>query len=67
MKFKLYTDIKIGRINGIYRFKSSTPVIYSAHKNVKMTTIVGILTFESFMSRTNSFYFGMNRSEHEKT
>ena len=44
-KFKLI-NIEIARMNGLFRLKSQKPVIYLA-KNVKMLTIVGILTFIS--------------------
>ena len=49
MKFKMLIKIEIAKIDGIFRFNSLEPAIYPAN-NVKMPTIVGILTF---MSRIN--------------
>ena len=39
-------NAKIAQINRIFRFSPQKPVIYPA-KNVKMPTIIGILTFMS--------------------
>ena len=58
MKFYILINIKIAKVNGIFRFKSPKPVIYPAHK---MLTIVGILTF---MSMINCM---LSRVEHEKS
>ena len=51
MKFQLLINVEIVKIIGKFRFKYHKVVIYPANKiNVKMPTIVGILTF---MSRIN--------------
>ena len=49
MKFQLLINDKIVQISGKFRFNTQQLVIYPAH-NVKMPTLVGILTF---MSRIN--------------
>ena len=49
IKFQLLIDVEIVKISGKFMFKTQKLVIYPAH-NVKMPTIVGILTF---MSRIN--------------
>ena len=45
MKFQLLINVEIVKISGKFRFKTQKLLI-----NVKMTTVVGILTF---MSRIN--------------
>ena len=55
IKFQLLINVEIVKTSGKFRFKTQNLVIYTAHKfilliNVKMPTIVGILTF---MSRIN--------------
>ena len=52
MKFQLLINVEIVKKCGKLRFKTQklVDVIYPAHKNVKMPTNVGILTF---MSRIN--------------
>ena len=49
MKLKMLINIEIAKMDGIFRLKSPKLVIFSLI-NVKMPTIVGILTF---MSRIN--------------
>ena len=63
MKFRLSINVEIVKISGKFKFNTQHLIIYPVLINVKMPTVVGILTFMSrinlivgiltFMSRIN--------------